>query len=94
MSGDRDGRRGHWRAGGGRKAPKCLACDSHVGIATTGVLAHVEISALLKNTGSATLRDGTSVLFEYTLPDGPRFDYVLSVGADGPMATRAAKPAA
>ena len=37
--------------------------------------------------------DGTSVLFEYTLPDGTRSDYVLCDRAGCPMAALEAKHA-
>ena len=52
---------------------------------TTEAFARVKIDALLKDAGW-DLADGTSVLFEYTLRDGTRSDYVLCGRAGRPMA--------
>lgn len=59
---------------------------------TTEAFARVKIDALLKDAGWE-LTDGTSVLFEYTLPDGTRSDYVLCDRAGRPMAALEAKHA-
>ncbi|KPQ18260.1 MAG: type I site-specific restriction-modification system restriction subunit HsdR [Rhodobacteraceae bacterium HLUCCO18] len=50
----------------------------------------VKIDALLRDAGW-TLDDGTSVLYEYTLADGTRADYVLCDRAGRPMAVLEAK---
>jgi len=52
----------------------------------------VKIDALLRDVGW-TLDDGISVLFEYTLPDGTRADYVLCDRAGRPLAVLEAKRA-
>ena len=59
---------------------------------TSEAFARVKIDALLKDAGW-NVADGTSVLFEYTLPDGTRSDYVLCDRADRPMAALEAKHA-
>ena len=43
---------------------------------TTEAFSRVKIDALLKDAGR-NLTDGSSVLFEYSLPEGTRADYVL-----------------
>ena len=58
---------------------------------TTEAFARVKIDALLKDAGW-DLADGTSVLFEYTLTDGTRSDYVCD-RAGRPMAALEAKHA-
>ena len=60
--------------------------------ATTEAFARVKIDALLKDAGW-NVADGTSVLFEHTLPDGTRADYVLCDRAGRPMAALEAKHA-
>ena len=57
---------------------------------TTEAFARVKIDALLQDAGW-NLADGTSVLFEYTLPDGTRSDYVLCDRGGRPMAALEAK---
>ena len=52
---------------------------------TSEAFARVKIDALLKDAGW-DVADGTSVLFEHTLPDGTRADYVLCDRAGRPMA--------
>ena len=59
-------------------------------IRTTEAFARVKIDALLQDAGW-NLADGTSVLFEYTLPDGTRSDYVLCDRGGRPMAALEAK---
>ena len=59
---------------------------------TSEAFARVKIDALLKDAGW-NVADGTSVLFEYTLPDGTRSDYVLCDRAGRPMAALEAKHA-
>ena len=59
---------------------------------TTEAAARVKIDALLKDAGW-NVADGTSVLFEQTLPDGTRADYVLCDRAGRPMAALEAKHA-
>ena len=59
---------------------------------TKEAFARVKIDALLKDAGW-DVTDGTSVLFEYTLPDGSRSDYVLCDRAGRPMAALEAKHA-
>lgn len=51
----------------------------------TEAFSRVRIDALLGDAGW-DLTDGTSVLFEYALPDGARADYVLCDRAGRPMA--------
>ena len=58
----------------------------------TEALARVKIDALLKNAGW-NLTDGSSVVFEYALPDGTQADYVLCDRQGRPMAALEAKPA-
>ena len=57
---------------------------------TSEAFARVKIDALLKDAGW-NVADGTSVLFEHTLPDGTRSDYVLCDRAGRPMAALEAK---
>ena len=59
---------------------------------TSEAFARVKIDALLKDAGW-NVADGTSVLFEHTLPDGTRSDYVLCDRAGRPMAALEAKHA-
>ena len=59
---------------------------------TKEAFARVKIDALLKDAGW-NVTDGTSVLFEHTLPDGSRSDYVLCDRAGRPMAALEAKHA-
>ena len=59
---------------------------------TTEAFARVKIDALLKDAGW-DVADGASVLFEHTLPDGTRSDYVLCDRAGRPMAALEAKHA-
>ena len=59
---------------------------------TSEAFARVKIDALLKDAGW-DVADGTSVLFEHTLPDGTRSDYVLCNRAGRPMAALEAKHA-
>ncbi len=51
---------------------------------TTEAFARVKIDALLKDAGW-DVADGTSVLFEHTLPDSSRSDYVLCDRAGRPI---------
>ena len=60
--------------------------------ATTEAFARVKIDALLKDAGW-DVTDSVSVLFEHTLPDGTRSDYVLCDRAGRPMAALEAKHA-
>ena len=60
--------------------------------ATTEAFARVKIDALLKDSGW-DLTDGSSVLFEYVLPDGTQADYVLCDRRGRPMAILEAKRA-
>lgn len=50
---------------------------------TTKAFARVKIDALLMDAGW-NLTDGSSILFEYTLPDGTLADYVLCDRRDQP----------
>ena len=59
---------------------------------TTEAFARVKIDALLKD-ASWNLTDGSSVLFEHTLPDGTQADYVLCDRQGRPMAVLEAKRA-
>ena len=59
---------------------------------TTEAFSRVKIDALLKDAGW-NLTDGSSVLFEHTLPDGTRSDYVLCDRQGRPMAALEAKRA-
>ncbi|MCY3773080.1 MAG: DEAD/DEAH box helicase family protein [Gemmatimonadetes bacterium] len=59
---------------------------------TTEAFARVKIDALLNDAGW-NLTDGSSVLFEYTLPDGSQADYVLCDRRGRPMAALEAKRA-
>ncbi len=59
---------------------------------TTEAFARVKIDALLKDAGW-DLTDGSSVLFEYALPDGTQADYVLCNRQGRPMAALEAKRA-
>ena len=59
---------------------------------TTEAFSRVRIDALLVDAGWNPT-DGTSVLFEHALPDGPRADYVLCDRAGRPMAVVEAKRA-
>ena len=59
-------------------------------MAKSEAFSRVKIDALLRDAGWA-LDDGTSVLYEYTLPDGTRADYVLCDRAGRPMAVLEAK---
>ena len=59
---------------------------------TTEAFARVKIDALPKDAGW-NLTDGSSVVFEYTLPDGTQADYVLCDRQGRPMAALEAKPA-
>ena len=59
---------------------------------TTEAFARVKIDALLKDAGW-NLTDGSSVIFEYTLPDGTQADYVLCDRQGRPMAALEAKRA-
>ena len=52
---------------------------------TTEAFARVKIDALLEDTGW-NLTDGSSVLFEHTLPDGTQADYVLCDRQGSPLA--------
>ncbi len=61
-------------------------------IATTEAFARVKIDALLQDVGW-NLTDGSSVLFEYVLPDGTQADYVLCGRQGRPMAALEAKRA-
>ena len=56
----------------------------------TEALSRVKIDALLKDAGW-NLTDGSSVLFELSLPDGTQADYVLCDRQGRPMATLEAK---
>ncbi len=58
----------------------------------TEAFARVKIDALLKDAGW-NLSDGSSVLFEHTLPDGTQADYVLCDRHGRPMAALEAKRA-
>ena len=58
----------------------------------TEVFARVKIDALLKDAGWS-LTDGSSVIFEYALPDGTQADYVLCDRQCRPMAALEAKRA-
>ena len=58
----------------------------------TEAFSRVRIDALLADAGWS-LADGVSVLFEHTLPDGSRADYVLCDRAGRPMAVVEAKRA-
>ncbi|MYH45660.1 MAG: hypothetical protein F4008_01995 [Gammaproteobacteria bacterium] len=58
----------------------------------TEAFARVKIDALLKDAGW-NLTDGSSVLFEYALPDGTLADYVLCDRQGRPMAALEAKRA-
>ncbi|MXW51797.1 MAG: restriction endonuclease subunit R [Gammaproteobacteria bacterium] len=60
--------------------------------ATTEAFARAKIDALLMDAGW-NVTDGTCVLFEQTLPDGTRSDYVLCDRAGRPMAALEAKHA-
>ena len=57
---------------------------------TTEPFSRVKIDALLNDAGW-DLTDGVSVLYEYTLPDGTRSDYVLCDRAGRPLAALEAK---
>ena len=59
---------------------------------TTEAFARVKIDALLEDAGW-NLTDGSSVLFEHTLPDGTQADYVLCDRQGRPMAALEAKRA-
>ena len=59
---------------------------------TTEAFSRVKIDALLRDAGW-NLTDGSSVLFEHTLPDGTRSDYVLCDRQGRPMAALEAKRA-
>ena len=59
---------------------------------TTEATARVKIDALLKD-APGNLTDGSSVLFEYALPDGTPADYVLCDRHGRPMAALEAKRA-
>ena len=59
---------------------------------TTEAFSRVRIDALLADAGWS-LADGVSVLFEHTLPDGSRADYVLCDRAGRPVAVVEAKRA-
>ena len=59
---------------------------------TTEAFSRVKIDALLKDAGW-NLTDGSSVLFEYSLPEGTRADYVLCDRQGWPMAALEAKRA-
>ena len=59
---------------------------------TTEAFARVKIDALLKD-ARWNLTDGSSVAFEYTLPDGTQADYVLCDRQGRPMAALEAKRA-
>ncbi len=59
---------------------------------TTEAFARVKIDALLKDAGW-NVTDGSSILFEYTLPDGTLADYVLCDRRGRPMAALEAKRA-
>ncbi len=59
---------------------------------TNEAFARVKIDALLKD-ASWNLTDGSSVLFEHTLPDGTQADYVLCDRQGRPMAVLEAKRA-
>ena len=59
---------------------------------TTEAFSRVKIDALLKDAGW-NLTDGSSVLFEYSLPEGTRADYVLCDRQGRPMAALEAKRA-
>ncbi len=59
---------------------------------TTEAFARVKIDGLLKDAGW-NLTDGSSVAFEYTLPDGTQADYVLCDRQGRPMAALEAKRA-
>ena len=59
---------------------------------TTEAFARVKIDALLQDAGW-NLTDGSSVLFEYVLPDGTQADYVLCDRRGRPMAALEAKRA-
>jgi len=61
-------------------------------IGTTEAFSRARIDALLKGAGWNPT-DGVSVLFEHTLPDGSRADYVLCDRAGRPMAVIEAKRA-
>ena len=61
-------------------------------IRTTEAFSRARIDALLKGAGWNPT-DGVSVLFEHTLPDGSRADYVLCDRAGRPMAVIEAKRA-
>ncbi len=58
----------------------------------TEALARAKIDELLKDAGWS-VTDGASVLFEHTLPDGTRADYVLCDRAGRPTAALEAKHA-
>ena len=57
---------------------------------TTEAFARVKIDALLKDAGW-NLTDGSSVIFEHTLPDGTQADHVLCDRQGRPMAALEAK---
>ena len=57
---------------------------------STEAFSRVKVDALLTD-AAWEIGDGTSVLFEYTLPDGSRSDYVLCDRAGRPMAALEAK---
>ena len=59
---------------------------------TTEAFSRVKIDALLKDAGW-NLTDGSSVLFEYSLPEGTRADYVPCDRQGRPMAALEAKRA-
>ena len=59
---------------------------------TTEAFARVKIDALLEDAGW-NLTDGSSVLFEHTLPDGTQADYVLRDRQGRSMAALEAKHA-
>ena len=59
---------------------------------TTEAFARVKIDALLKDAGW-NLTDGSSVMFEYVLPDGTQADYALCDRQGCPMAALEAKRA-
>ena len=61
-------------------------------MSSTEASARAKIDALLKDAGW-DITDGTSVLFEYTLPDASRADYVLCDRQGRPMAALEAKHA-
>ena len=52
---------------------------------TTEAFSRVKIDALLRDAGW-NLTDGSSVLFEHSLPDGTQADYVLCDRQGRPMA--------